>query len=154
MGHESTFRNQFSDSPYPTTASEGWINGGAGITVPTVNRVIFKEAITDEQALGQPVGNDSITVMTGTFTTVENTAFGVSAGTTVRLVVFNANSAAALQPASPDDMAQLSAVAQATFSVAKTVLDDMQQPSKASPAHHGSGPRSSVQGLGSFYRWV
>lgn len=157
---ESSFRNLFTNSPYPAIASEGWINGGAGISVPTVDRVVFKEVITDEQALGEPVnhgwavGNSDVTVMTGTFTTVENRAFGVSAGSTVRLVVFNANSAAPLQPASPDDMAQLSAVAQSAFSVTRTVLDDMQQPREVSPVPGTSAPHSSVRGLGAFYHWV
>merc|ERR1711998_496691 len=153
--HESTFRNLFSDSPYPAIASEGWIDGGAGISVPTVDRVVFKESITDEQALGSKVnhgwavGNDDVTMMTGTFTTVENRAFGVSAGSTVRLVVFNANSAAPLQPASPDDMAQLSALAQTTFAVAKTVIDDMRQPAllKAAGLHQASDLTLAVEGL-------
>merc|ERR1711998_165996 len=145
--HESTFRNLFSDSPYPDVASEGWIDAGAGINVPTVNRVIFEQVISDEQALGKAVGTEGVTVMTGTFTTLDNQAFGVSAGTSVRLVVFNANSAAPLQPASPDDMVKLSAVAKNSFAVATSVLQGEHSGVESTGALSLKAPTPDVEAL-------
>merc|ERR1711988_978316 len=85
----SSFRSFFADSPYPAVEG-GWFystDPNEMYKVPGPNRQIFSESITDMQALGQQTGVGGMTLVTGTFTTVDNTAFGVAAGTEVSLVV-------------------------------------------------------------------
>lgn len=88
---ESAFRSLFSNSPYATV--EGWLPA----IVPGPNRTIFAESITDLQAYGQSTGYGAMSFMTGTFTTIENSDFGVAAGTTVSLLVMNVNGQLYLQ---------------------------------------------------------
>eukprot|EP00931_Biecheleriopsis_adriatica_P089731 TRINITY_DN63818_c0_g1_i1.p1 TRINITY_DN63818_c0_g1~~TRINITY_DN63818_c0_g1_i1.p1 ORF type:complete len:374 (+),score=72.05 TRINITY_DN63818_c0_g1_i1:229-1350(+) len=91
----SAFRSLFSDAPYSKV--EGWLPA----TVPGPDRTIFKESITDEEALGQQTGYGGMTFVTGTFTTVQNDHFGVAAGTKVSLIVLNVNGPLYLQGAGP-----------------------------------------------------
>jgi hypothetical protein len=89
----SSFRSFFADSPYPNIEG-GWFystDPNEMYQVPGPNRQIFSESITDMQALGQQTGVGGMTLVTGTFTTVDNTAFGVAAGTEVSLVVLMVN---------------------------------------------------------------
>merc|ERR1712054_345927 len=88
-------RSLFADSPYPTT--EGWFPG----IVPGPNRTIFAESITDAQAVGMQTGFGGPSYVTGTFTTIENKAFGVAAGTTVSLIILNVNGPDYMIPQSP-----------------------------------------------------
>jgi hypothetical protein len=102
---EASFRSFFADSPHPTV--EGWLPS----IVPGPNRIIFKESITDAQAIGQQTGFGGLTFVTGTFTTVRNDHFGVAAGTKVTLLVSNINGPQYLQAQTTAQTAGLGEVA-------------------------------------------
>jgi len=112
----SAFRSLFADSPYPTT--EGWFPG----IVPGPNRTIFAESITDAQAVGMQTGFGGQAYVTGTFTTVENKAFGVAAGTTVSLVILHINGPQYLQAQTPAQTQGLTDVAVSTYNSMNAVL--------------------------------
>jgi len=113
---ESSWRSFFADSPYPKV--EGWLPA----IVPGPDRTIFAESITDTQALGKKTGYGSMTYTTGTFTTVKNDHFGVAAGTSVTLLVINANGPTFLQGQTAAQMAELSAVATDAYSSVTDLL--------------------------------
>lgn len=91
----SAFRSLFKDAPYSKV--EGWLPA----IVPGPDRTIFAESITDEQALGQQTGHGGMTFVTGTFTTIQNDRFGVTAGTKVTILILNVNGPTYLQPMGP-----------------------------------------------------
>jgi len=115
----SSFRSLFADSPYPTT--EGWLPA----IVPGPNRTIFAESITDMQALGQQTGAGGMTFTTGTFTTIENTRFGVAAGTTVAILTLNLNGPLYLQGQSAGQTAGLSQVAANSYASWKSLFSTL-----------------------------
>lgn len=121
--HEDAFRSMFTGGPYPTTS--GWLP----YVVPAVDRTIFAESITDEEVLGKRCAQSitgSVTYMRGTFTTVENTYFGVAADTKVELVVINTNGGA-IFPMTPQEMAELGRLAEDVQKCTESIVKDLQQ---------------------------
>lgn len=106
----SSMRSLFANGPYSTDTGE-W----RPYVIPSPNRTIFAESITDEEALGKAVGPGSFlnykpTYLKGTFTTIDNVHFGVVAGTKVDLTLINMNGGP-LQAMSAKEMAELGSIA-------------------------------------------
>lgn len=107
----SSMRSLFANGPYPTDTGE-W----RPYVIPSPNRTIFAESITDEQALGTAIGPATVTQQTylaGVFTTIDNVHFGVSAGTKVDLTLINMNGGP-LQAMNAQEMADLGSMAAVT----------------------------------------
>jgi len=96
----SAFRSLFAGGPYPAVEfTNPATSPPFGAIVPGPDRTIFRERITDEEALGQQTGFGGMTFTTGTFTTVQNDRFGVAAGTKVAILILNVNGPQYLMPA-------------------------------------------------------
>lgn len=121
--HEDSLRSMFAGGPYPTTS--GWLP----YVVPAVDRTIFAESVSDKELLGKRCAQSvtgGVTYMKGTFTTVENTYFGVAADTKVELVVVNTNGGA-LFPMTPQEMTELGHLAADVQECTESIVKDLQQ---------------------------
>lgn len=111
--------SMFANAPYSEVAV--WLP----YIVPAVNRQIFKESVTEAQVVGKEL-EGGMSFMTGTFTTVANKYFGITAGSTVELILLNTNSEAPLQPSDAASMSLLDDCAQYAYDNAKKIIETLQ----------------------------